>query len=252
MTLTPAGQKFIRYAQRIQDDLNSMNITLGRYCSLEQGSINIGLLWTFGYAGIDHLLDEFSDAYTHIDMHVKINGSTLLLDEVRKGALDVAFVTENLQHFFNSDLDATQISSSEIGVVCHQDISLSHMPYISAEDLNNQHIMMVSRLSNIYPPIQTSFTKAGIKPLIIGESSQADITGQIAKSKLGIGFLSRQAFTSMNHQNLVWAPYRPTINRNIYLVCHHDACENTSVKAFTKFVIDNLNLLADNKDNNTA
>lgn len=245
VTLTPAGHEFIRYAQRIQDNLNSMNVSLGRYCSLERGVIRIGLLWTFGYAGIDRLLDAFTKTYARISMNVMVNGSTVLIDKVQNGDLDVAFVTENIQHVFDANLDSVPLCSSEIGVICHRDLPLSRMPYIMADDLINQRIMMVSHLSNIYPPIHASFQKACIKPEIIGESSQADVISQIAKSKLGIGFLSRQAYTSLSNESLAWVPYRPSINRNIYLVAHHNTCTNTSVRAFTKSVMDNLSLLVD-------
>lgn len=240
ITLTPEGQDFLYYAQRIESNVHGLNIAIGKYCSLDKGSLRIGLLWTFGYAQIDKLIDQFTQTYPQISVSIQVDGSVLLAEKINNDDLDVAFVTESVLTDQHAQIDRTLINQSDLGLIVNKNHLFARRPYITAEDLNLEKILMVSRNSNIYPELSKSFQVADSHPVVIGESSQADVVCQIADAGIAVGFLSYQAYEYIHNTKITFIPYVPTIKRSIYLISKMNTTGNKIVKVFNQAMIEAL------------
>ncbi|MDI6619776.1 MAG: LysR family transcriptional regulator [Clostridiales bacterium] len=237
VTLTEAGNDFVYYAERILSDIDKLQVALGNYCSPNSGKIRVGLLWTFGYANIDKCMNEFNKRYPLVKIKVYINGSSVLLDELQDNELDCAFVTGNYTKGDHDLINFDLVSQSDILAIMSKKHHLSERTYITAQDLDREMIMMVSKKSNIYPVLKKSLSVPDTNPIIIGESSQADVCLQIAESGLAIAFTSAQVMEYANGRDIKGVPFKPTIKRNIYLATMADSYKNNIISMFREFVI---------------
>lgn len=237
VSLTDAGDDFVYYAERVLSDIDKLKIALGNYCSTNSGKIRVGLLWTFGYANIDKCINEFNKRYPMVKIKVYINGSSVLLNDLQNNELDCAFVTGD---FIKGDHDLINfdlVSQSDMMVIMNKNHHLSERTYITAHDLDREKIMMVSKQSNMYPMLKKYLSIPDINPIIVGESSQADVCLQIAESGMAMAFTSAQVIECEKRPDIKAVPFKPTIKRNIYLATMADAYKNNIITAFREFVL---------------
>lgn len=233
--LSPAGEEFLHYAKRIYANMNNMNAALGSYGVLHHGTLRIGLLWTFGYAGLDEGINKFQELFPRVELSFSINGSSVLMQSIKAGECDVAFVTGSVSEGEENLLDYLLIEESDIGIIANSSHPLAGRKSLTAKDLDGERVMMVSRQSNLYPDIIKSLEEVSANPIIIGNSSIGDSVLQIARAGFGLGFLSKKVFDYMNLPGIVFLPYLPTIKRSIYLVTLKENDGNKLTAEFKNF-----------------
>ena len=87
--LTEAGREYVQYARKILNDLEALENSMKNYSSLQKGTLTVGLLWIFGYLGLSELVSGFLDVFPNIDLKVKVNGSSKLLEMLYQREVDV-------------------------------------------------------------------------------------------------------------------------------------------------------------------
>jgi|GEM_PF-1348218 len=233
--LTPAGKDFIFYARKILIEIDRLNIAIGNYCTLEKGSIKIGLLWTFGYLEIGEYINQFRIIYPLIDIKLFVDGSTKLMEKLHNHELDVVFVTGSQRELDDHRLSLLKVAESEIAVIMNKNHHLAKHKSITCHDLMNENIMMVSRYSNVYPDLKKVFDDENIEMNIIGESSQTDICMQVADSGIGLSFVSFQTARSF-HNNTTAVIFEPTIKRIVYLATLKESEGSSVISTFTDYI----------------
>lgn len=240
--LSPAGEEFMHYARRIHANMNNMNAALGSYGTFHHGCLRIGLLWTFGYAGLDDGINKFQQLFPGAELSFSINGSAVLMQSIKSGECDVAFVTGSVTEGEESLLDYLLIEESDIGIIANSRHRLAQRESLTAKDLDGERVVMVSRQSNLYPDIIKSLEEVAANPIIIGNSSIGDTVLQIAKAGFGLGFMSKKVFEYTNLPGLVFLPYNPTIKRSIYLISLKENDGNKLTAEFKNFFAKRLEL----------
>lgn len=222
--LTEAGTDFIYHARKIINELGQLNISIGNYSNLTKGELRIGLFWTFGYLNIADYINQFTQQYPLITIKVIIDGSVKLLELMDKKELDVVFIVGSNEALSNyPSFSFTQIADSEMAIVVHKQHPLATKKIITAKDLHHEKLLMVSKYSNIYPRFKHALDEEHSEPIIIGESSQTDISIQAASSGLCAAICSVHTASAFNDSNTVFIPFRPKITRDIYLVTPKDS-----------------------------
>jgi DNA-binding transcriptional LysR family regulator len=91
--LTMAGRVFLEKAQRIVAAANDAREAVAAVRTLSQGQLSIGAVQSLGtFIDLPMLLDGFHSSFPHIEIQLCQGGSTQLLEQIREGRLDLAFM----------------------------------------------------------------------------------------------------------------------------------------------------------------
>lgn len=232
VSLTPAGKIFYDYALDALKQYDILKNKLSNISKDTSGSLSIGLFWTFGYNHIDELITKFEKAYPKINIHLSVDGSSLLIDKVISKQIDCAFITgcylpeDKEFNFLKNHLNFTLLMESPLICLANEHSKLANKKSLTFDDFDNEPIVYVSQVSNLYSVFHKCMSEANCKPNIIGYSSQADINIQVAKANIGYSFMTIDTYKSINHENVKAIPLMPRINRQIYLISNKENNNN--------------------------
>lgn len=236
VSLTPAGEEFILYAQRIINDLDNLNSIINDYKSLSRGKLKIGVLWIIGYLSLSEQISDFSMNNPNIDVIVKVNGSNNLLDMLISREVDVAFLIGSNSLSTDTSLYCKKIIDDEFVVIVSNKNPLSKKKSITISDLKNEKIIMPSIDSILRKQIMSLFELEGINPNIICESSQSDVSVQLASQNFGVAFSSGSIANSLYDGKFTSVILIPKIKRPIYYVTLKDMLDYPTITQFTKYI----------------
>lgn len=234
--LTPAGIEFIEYAKNILNQISTLDEVMTKYRSPMQGTLKIGLLWTFGYLKLDHYIQSFQKEYPLIEVTLVIEGSDALKKKLIEHELDLLFINGKPSDFEYSNLEYYKVSESNICVLMNESHHLASRPQITAEDLAGESLLMTSQATNIYHDIKAAIDCSGIAPKIIGNSGQIDVCVQVAASGLGVSFASKQMADWYEHFPIKAIPFYPQISRTTYMVYNRKNQQRNTVPTFVAFM----------------
>lgn len=230
--LTAAGKILYQYANETLQGWQKCQSQLINTSPSMVGSLKVGLFWTFGYNHIDEILSNFRNTYPNIDLQLSIDGSAVLLDKLITNQLDCAFITgcylpnDNEFIFLKKTIDFILLMQSPLMCMAHENSPLALKSSVSFEDFDNQPIMHVSQLSNMYHIFKQCLNDSGAKPRIIGYSSQADINMQVASSNIGYSFMTLDTYKAIKPAHVKAVPLIPQLNRQVFLVCNKKNSNN--------------------------
>lgn len=236
VSLTPAGEEFILYAKRIINDIDNLNSIIKDYKSLSRGKLKIGVLWIIGYLPLSEQVSNFITNNPNIDVIVKVDGSNNLLDMLISREVDVAFLIGSNSLLTNNYLYSKKIMDDSFVVIISNKNPLSMKKNIAISDLKNEKIIIPSTDSILRKQIMNLFELEGITPNIICESSQSDVSVQLASENFGVAFSSSSIAHSLSNGKFTCSSLIPTIKRPIYYATLKDMVDYPTVSHFTKYI----------------
>ncbi len=90
--LTPAGEAFVRQAHVALDAARRIPDEVAAATGQVQGQLTIGAISALGHVDIVALIAQFHTRYPQVEVRLMQGGSEALLERLRQGRLDVAFV----------------------------------------------------------------------------------------------------------------------------------------------------------------
>lgn len=234
--LTEAGREYVQYARKILNDLEALENSMKNYSSLQKGMLTVGLLWIFGYLGLSELVSGFLDVFPNIDLKVKVNGSSKLLEMLYQREVDVIFVigSEGLEQ--KLDLVSQQIMEDRYGVIVSKENSLSNREQLTAEDLDGERLIMPSQDSAFRPQLMDQLQAKRIQPYIVCESSHNDVNIQLVSQNLGMAFMSHRLAKASDNGKFRIVPFVPEMKLSIHYVVLKSMTDYPTVRAFQQYM----------------
>lgn len=234
--LTEAGREYVQYARKILNDLEALENSMKNYSSLQKGTLTVGLLWIFGYLGLSELVSGFLDVFPNIDLKVKVNGSSKLLEMLYQREVDVIFVigSEGLEQ--KLDLVSQQIMEDRYGVIVSKENSLSNREQLTAEDLDGERLIMPSQDSAFRPQLMDQLQAKRIQPYIVCESSHNDVNIQLVSQNLGMAFMSHRLAKASDNGKFRIVPFVPEMKLSIHYVVLKSMTDYPTVRAFQQYM----------------
>ncbi len=237
--LTQAGRDFVYYGRKVLAAFDNLKINIENYTELLKGELRIGLLWTFGCTDIGNSISEFMDKYRTIKVSFCFDGSSNLIRKLNHHEIDVAvIILDEHESLKDNNLDIDLIDESNIILAVNKDHRFARKNNVSFKDLEGENVMMVSKYSNLYPEIFDNLNLNDSNINIIGDTSIADISYQIAEYGFGVSFMSLSSFNKINagSDKVVPVPIFPIVKRNIYLISLKENRNNKIIKAFKNLI----------------
>jgi DNA-binding transcriptional LysR family regulator len=123
MELTDAGRALLEESRRTLASAAAARDAVAAVQGLQQGTLRVGTEQCLGVVDVAAELARFHNAHPGVELSVLQAGSTHLVEEVRLGRLDVAFVAEPAQP--PEDVSFLRLASQPMVVICHSEHPLA-------------------------------------------------------------------------------------------------------------------------------
>jgi LysR family transcriptional regulator, cell division regulator len=91
--LSSGGETVLPMAMRLDAVLNDLGYAFGRGKPAKEASLRVGAIETVAAVHLPGLVSRFLEKSPHVDVSVHVGSSSTLIDQVKRGELDAAFVS---------------------------------------------------------------------------------------------------------------------------------------------------------------
>lgn len=134
------------------------------------------------------------------------------------------------------DLDVVKMYESEMVLVLPAGHALAGREELHLTDLNGENVVLPDKGSAIYAPLTGYLRYFGVKPRVVAQSSQTDVTLACAENGMAIAFVSETIARKHSGKNTVVRPFRPLIKREVYCAVLKETQFIPAIQTFTKYV----------------
>lgn len=241
ITLTPAGEVALEYAEKILNLTNEMETRLGELTGQVSGALMVGASTTIAEYMLPRLLGDFKALYPHVHARLTVANSETIESKVADHTLDVGLIEAPSHH---PQLTPQVCGEDELVAICSPThplasfksvtpAQLSEMPYVSREDGSGTREV-----------VDDYFRENGIQPddlhIAMELGSREAIKGAV-EAGLGIAILSRATIAKeLKLGDLVAVPLEPRLHRPLSMVYAKEKFRSRLLQTFLDFVKESL------------
>lgn len=237
VTLTDAGEQFAQHATRIVNGMEQLSELMNRYSMLQEGTLRIGVLFIAGYLDLYRVLALYKERHPGLNYKLTVGGSVELLNQLLNRSIHAGFIIcyENrLQQ--HDELFYHKIVDDYYTVAVSKRNPLSKKKKLKMEDLKNEPIIMPAPSSEFRSRVEQQFSRAGVEPNILCESSQTAVVTQLIEQNLGVGFVSSSIAAKLEVPDVKFLPLENTLQRSIYYVTPKELLDYPAIHSLTEFI----------------
>jgi LysR family transcriptional regulator, regulator for metE and metH len=188
MVLTPAGERLLRSARAVLEELDRTEQEIRRDASRQGGRIRLTTQCNTVYHWLPSRLRIFQRAHPDVDLEVVAGATSDPLPSLLEGGIDLAIV-----YRFRRDarLVVRPLFRDEIVVVMRPGHALARRPFLVARDFAPEHLIVYStpRESNLV--FREVLLPAGVTPARVTHIQLTEGIVELVKEGLGISVLPR-------------------------------------------------------------
>ncbi|MDR7103682.1 LysR family transcriptional regulator [Croceicoccus sp. BE223] len=203
--LTPAGRVLLEPVQRLSTLVEETRAVTEALCESMKGVLRVGCLpFSFPDPLRTALMDDFIDQHENIRLQVTSGPTPMLLDQLRLGKIDLAFVSAP---FDETDLDLLLLRENEFCFLIPKDHILASKQVIEEHDVDGMKLIIPS--PNYHPAAFELYYKPLSKAGAILESiPEFQSAATYAQDRLQPVVCTRYAAERYNNENFVRRPAR--------------------------------------------
>ncbi|SFM21670.1 LysR family transcriptional regulator [Salibacterium qingdaonense] len=186
VVLTDAGNIILEQAQVIHQAFKDLESQLEDLSGLKQGRLRIGLPPMVGSSYFPMIIGKFREMYPAVTIELMEDGSNKIAADVENGHLDLGVVVEPVKEDVFSYFS---FGTEPIQLVAAADHPLAGRDSVPLSELKNEHFMLLNSDFALRNRIMEACRMEGFDPFVVFESSQWDLLGKMAASKLGVTLL---------------------------------------------------------------
>lgn len=223
---TPAGEAFLRRAERILGEVASAGAEMAEFAGATRGRVTVGTLPSLAEHQLPRLVAGFHARHPGLELDLREERTARLLALVAAGEVDLALLHQptapnsdpalTIEPLFTEELVATVAPA-------HPLAARGPLPLVALRD---EPFILTKSGSVIRDTILAACTAAGFAPRVAFESGGAATVRALAAAGLGVAILPRSEAT-LGGAALVALPLVPRLTRTVALARaaggHHSA-----------------------------
>lgn len=184
--LTPAGEEFLKYSQRIMSEIQNSRDAMQEYTNFQKGHIKVGVIPTIGYLGIHKIISTFFKVYPGIEVDLYGANTDDLLLWIQQKKIHIAFITSP---YADEKVDFYPLMDDEIVVL----VSSSH-PYatesvIDLAQLAEEKFLMIKASSGWRNSLVKACSDCGFTPNVILDTSSVEMLRSFVEEGIGVAMM---------------------------------------------------------------
>lgn len=234
--LTTAGEIFYEKAKIICELNNICHDEIHSNIIGNRGKLKIGITISYPDSYIDDLFKDFSDLYPHITYDIREDASDRLMDLLRKGIIEVAFIRTSLH--INPAFKSLGGIEENFMVIYHKNNPWlsQHVESISIQQLKN---VPLSISHGFKERIAQMFNEAGFEPKILSINASRTTTLMWARLGKAVGLVTTNSFKNLEQTpNMICRPIKGvnTVAKRSFVILK-DANISAVTKSFINFAL---------------
>ena len=189
MTLTPAGERLLRSAHAVLDELARAEREISGNGSASNAVLRMSTECYTNYHWLPSRLKVFHRKFPRVDVQVVVEATNHPLRALLEGKLDLAIVSTRVR---NHRIMFAPLFSAEMVAVMPPDHLLARRPFVRAEDVARETLIAYSSYEDNLT-LQELLRPAGLAPPRVLRVQLTEAILEMVKEGLGISILARWA-----------------------------------------------------------
>jgi DNA-binding transcriptional LysR family regulator len=237
ISLTPAGDLVLGYAERILALTGEMEARVGELTGQVTGPLMIGASTTIAEYQLPRILGEFKARFPQVQARLTVANSETVAAKVADHSLDVGLI-EAPSH--NPILTTLACCEDELVMICSPTHTLASRANVNARDIADQPYVSREHGSGTREVVDDFFKNNGVNPddlhIEMELGSREAIKGAV-EAGLGVAIMSASTVTKeIQLGTLVAVPLNPRLTRELSMVYAPEKFRSKLLDAFISFV----------------
>ena len=236
ISLTPAGDVVLEYAERILGLSSEMDVRLSEMTGEIGGSLLVGASTTIAEFMLPRILGEFKGTYPNVRARLVVANSETIETRVAEHTIDIGLI-ESLSH--QPNLNCESCCDDELVVICSPKFPLAKFKEIMPAQLVEQPFISREPGSGTREFTDAYLRKVGVdmdKMNPVMELGSPVALNGVVETGLGFAIVSRAAaVTSQRLGDLVAIPLNPRLTRTLSMIYPKEKFRSRVVTAFVEF-----------------
>ena len=245
ISLTPAGQLVLGYAEKILALSDEMDTRVGELTGEVSGPLLLGASMTIAEFILPRILGEFKALHPQVQTQMTVANSEIIENRVAELALDVGLV-ESPSHLPNV---ATEVCcDDELVMICAPGHVLAKSRGVTARDVFAQPIISRESGSGTREFADNYFRDHGVTPdelNIVMELGSPEAIKGVVETGIGVSIMSRATVSKeLRLGTLVALPLKPRLIRKLSVLTPREKFRSRLVSAFVAFALSRMRQVA--------
>lgn len=245
ISLTPAGELVLQYADKILALTDEMEMRLGEMTGEMRGALLVGASTTIAEFMLPRVLGEFNALYPQVRARLIVANSETIENRIAEHTLDVGLIEAPAKL---PGLASEICCEDELMVICAPEYPLAGLPEVTPQILGEYEFISREPGSGTREVTDSYFRTAGVPPenlKTLMELGSPEALKGVVSTGLGFAIVSRAAFDKEQQLGTLAAiPLKPRLTRSLYLVYPQDRFRSRLTATFIDFAKQKLKELA--------
>jgi DNA-binding transcriptional LysR family regulator len=236
ISLTPAGEILLEFAQRILALSDEMDTRIGELTGEMRGPLLVGASTTIAEFMLPRVLGEFNALYPQVRARLIVGNSEAIESQVAEQSLDVGLIEAPAKL---SGLSSQMCCEDELQVICTPDYPLAEFNRLTPAELADYEFISREPGSGTREITDAYFGHHGVAPDSLKtqmELGSPEALKGVVSTGLGFAIVSRIVVEKeIRLRELVSIPLDPPLKRGLYLVHPEDRFQSRLLSTFIEF-----------------
>jgi DNA-binding transcriptional LysR family regulator len=238
-SLTPAGDLFLQYAQKMIDLEEEIRTEI-KGSEEVHGSLSIRIPETVSTYFLPPVLKIFKGRFPHVDFHFNSCSCYGLLEELRSGIIDLAFLIT--KDFRDVDLEIHTLMEVPLMMITYPDNPIAAKSNVQLIDLINEPVFVTSSDCNYYKILEDLLANKKIKLSILYRINSIEAIKQNIAAGTGVALISKIAVhEEISNGSLVELPFeKGPLSANMVMIRLRNKWHPPILEAFMDIIKETL------------
>jgi DNA-binding transcriptional LysR family regulator len=244
ITLTPAGEVVLGYAERILGLASEMDVRLSELTGEIGGSLMVGASTTIAEFMLPGILGEFKSTFPNVRSRLIVGNSESIENRVLEHTIDIGFI-ESLSH--EPNLECEVCCDDELVVICHPRFPLARHKELTPQKLLEHPFISREPGSGTREFTENYLRSAGValdQMNVVMELGSPIALNGVVQTGLGFAIASRVSVSKEQRLgDIVAIPLKPRLIRTLSMVYPKEKFRSRLVASFVEFASTRLRAL---------
>ena len=198
--ITSAGERILKHAQQILEEVDNIRLTGQEYNDPKQGNLSIGTTHTQARYLLPHTTETFLQHYPKVRLHMHQGTPVQIAKMAADAKVDCCIATEGMAQF--EELAMLPCYRWNRCIVTPLNHPLSKLKQLTLKAISQYPIVTYISGYTGSSQIDLAFEKKGLTPNIVFTAADADVIKTYVRLGLGVGIVARMAVEAENDTDL--------------------------------------------------
>jgi LysR family transcriptional regulator, regulator for metE and metH len=188
MVVTPAGERVLRSATSILDDLRRAEEDIKQIAREGSGILRLCTQCNTGYHWLPPLLKAFNSRYPRVEVQIVADATARPVEALLEGKLDLAVLTQELD---DKRLHLRPVFRDELVLVVSPEHRLASRRQVPVTELAGEHLVIYSSSRHDSFAFRRVLDPAGVEPARVSHLMLTEAILEMVKANLGVTIIAK-------------------------------------------------------------